>query len=129
MCLVERTTFVCPAEGVRVPPLLAVATVNDAAALCDHLDDVPSVVHAVHAFAPGADGVERRDGEEALNVVRSRLGARATVRLHRPEGAVVEGVAAVASEVGAGEVLVGADGATARALRERGLEVVVAQAR
>lgn len=122
MCLVERTTFVC----ATVSTLLAVATVNDAAALCDHLGDRDlTTLHAVHAFAPDADPTARRDGEEALNVVRSRLGARATVRLHRPEGDVVDGVAAVADDVGATEVLVGGDGATARALRDRGVDIGV----
>ncbi len=105
--------------------LLAVETVNDAAALCDDLaDGPPDEVHAVHVFAPDTDPTARRDGEEALNVVRSRLGARATVRLHRPEGNVVDRVAAVADEVDADEVLVGDDGARARALRDRGLSVV-----
>ena len=127
MCLVERTTFACPTETTPVTALLAVATVNDAAALCDDLaDGPPDEIHAVHVFAPDADPTARRDGEEALNVVRSRLGARTTVRLHRPEGRVVDEVAAVADEVGAGEVLVGSDGARAQALRDRGLSVVVA---
>lgn len=126
MCLVERTTFVCSTGTHPVTTLLAVATVNDAAALCDHLaEETTDPVHAVHVFAPGADPTARRDGEEALNVVRSRLGARATVRLHRPEGGVVDGVAAVADDVGATEVLVGRDGATARALRDRGVDVGV----
>lgn len=125
MCLVERTTFVCATEKTLVTPLLAVSDVNDAASCCDHLASVDlETVHAVHAFSPDADPVARRDGEEALNVVRSRLGARATVRLHRPEGDVAEEVATVADEVGTDEVLVGRDGATARALQERGLSVV-----
>lgn len=106
--------------------LLAVETVNDAASLCDGLADRDlSTLHAVHVFAPDADPTARRDGAEALNVVRSRLGARATVRLHRPEDDVVDGIAAVANEAGADEVLVASDGPTAQALRERGLSVVV----
>jgi hypothetical protein len=113
-----------------VTPLLAVDDLHTAALLCDRLADRdPDAVHAVHVFAPDADPTARRDGEEALNVVRSRLGARATVTLHRPEGERVESVADVVETTGASGVLVGSDGETARALRERGLSVVVPEAR
>lgn len=111
-------------------PLLAVDDLNTAALLCDHLADRdPDAVHAVHAFAPDAGSTARRDGEEALNVVRSRLGARASVTLYRPEGDVAPVVASLAAETGASEVLVGRDGETARALRDRGLSVVAVQPR
>lgn len=93
-------------------PLLAVDDVDTAAALCDGLADPPETVHAVHVFPPeappGSD--RRRDGEEALNVVRSRLSTRATVRLHRREGDPATVVPDVADEVGAGSVLLGAGG-------------------
>jgi hypothetical protein len=96
--------------------LLAVSGVDDAARLCDRLGHPASgEVHAVHVFPPDAGPTARRDGGEALNVVRSRLGARATVRLHRPEG----------EAVGATEAVVGAGGSLAAALRERGLSVTV----
>jgi hypothetical protein len=91
-----------------VTPLLPVADVTDAARLCDALVDAdPGTVHAVHVFAPDAGETARRDGEEALNVVRSRLGARATVRLHRREGDPATVVPTVAAAVGADTVLVG----------------------
>jgi hypothetical protein len=126
MGLVEQTTFVCASEQAPVTPLLAVSNVNDAADCCDHLADRDlDHLYAVHVFAPEADPTARRDGEEALNVVRSRLSARATVQLHRPEGEVVAEVSALAAEVDADEVLVGRDSATARALRDRDLPVVV----
>lgn len=97
-------------------PLLAVDDVDTAALLCDDLAvEECETVHAVHAFAPDATSVARRDGEEALNVVRSRLGARATVRLHRPEGDPVAAVTRMAAETGADVVVVGT-GALAEAV-------------
>lgn len=102
-------------------PLLAVDDVDTAAALCDALADDPvETVHAVHVFPPDAPpgSDRRRDGEEALNVVRSRLSARAAVRLHRREGDPATVVPGVADDVAADEVLVGAGG-LADALGER----------
>lgn len=101
-------------------PLLAVDDVDTAAALCDALADPPGTVHAVHVFPPDAPpgSDRRRDGEEALNVVRSRLSARATVRLHRREGDPAAAVPDVADGVGADSVLVGAGGLV-DALRDR----------
>jgi nucleotide-binding universal stress UspA family protein len=96
-----------------VTPLLAVDDVDTAATLCDAIaDDLPESVHAVHVFPPDAPrgSDRRRDGEEALNVVRSRLSARATVRLHRREGDPATVVPDVADEVDADSVLVGAGG-------------------
>ena len=109
-------------------PLLAVDDLNTAALLCDHLADRDlDAVHAVHVFAPDAGPTDRRDGEEALNVVRSRLGASASVTLHRPEGVVATAVVSLATETDVSEVLVGHDGETAQALRDRGLSVVAVE--
>jgi nucleotide-binding universal stress UspA family protein len=63
-------------------------TVDTSAALCDYLDGrltPEDTVHAVNSLWGGkrTDAEAVRDGEDALNVVRSRLGARATVETHQ----------------------------------------------
>ena len=63
-------------------------TVDTSAALCDYLDgrvDPVDTIHAVSSLPGGdwTDATDARDGEDAINVVRSRLGARATVETHQ----------------------------------------------
>jgi hypothetical protein len=94
---------------------LAVADVDDAARLCDYLDRrSPAAVCAVHAVPPDAGREVERDGEDALNLVRSRL-AGVDVRLRRETGNPAPAVARAAATAGATEVVVGR-GDTARAL-------------
>ena len=71
------TTFVLATNGVHV-----------SATLCDYLDDrlgEEDTVHAVNSQRGGDDtsAEDVRDGEEALNVVSSRLGTIATVETHQ----------------------------------------------
>jgi len=68
--------------------VLGTDTVDTSAALCDYLDgrlDPEDTVHAVNSLWGGSrtDAETARDGEDAVNVVRSRLGARATVETHQ----------------------------------------------
>ncbi|AUX07867.1 universal stress protein UspA [Halalkaliarchaeum desulfuricum] len=71
------TTFVLATNGVHV-----------SSTLCDYLDDrleAGDTVHAVNSQRGGDDtsAEDVRDGEEALNVVSSRLGTLATVETHQ----------------------------------------------
>jgi nucleotide-binding universal stress UspA family protein len=68
--------------------VLATDDVHTSAALCDYLDGRLADGDEVHAInsLPGGDETgsdEVRDGEDALNAVRSRLGARATLETHQ----------------------------------------------
>jgi nucleotide-binding universal stress UspA family protein len=68
--------------------VLGTDTVDTSAALCDYLDDrldPDDTVHALNSLWGGSrtDAETVRDGEDAINVVRSRLGARATVETHQ----------------------------------------------
>jgi len=68
--------------------VLGTDTVDTSAALCDYLDDrldPEDTVHAVNSLRGGSrtDVESTRDGEDAINVVQSRLGARATVETHQ----------------------------------------------
>jgi nucleotide-binding universal stress UspA family protein len=63
-------------------------TVDTSAALCDYLDgrlDADDTVHAVNSLRGGnaTSATDVRDGEDAINVVQSRLGAVATVETHQ----------------------------------------------
>ena len=63
-------------------------TVETSAALCDYLDgrlDADDTIHAVNSLPGGdrTDATDVRDGEDAINVVQSRLGAVATVEIHQ----------------------------------------------
>jgi nucleotide-binding universal stress UspA family protein len=94
--------------------VLGTDTVDTSAALCDYLDrrlDAADTVHAVNSL-PGGDATDAtavRDGEDAVNVVRSRLGAVATVecrqfvRGNRPHEDLLEH----ADDVDADELVVG----------------------
>ncbi|WP_144903144.1 universal stress protein [Halobellus captivus] len=68
--------------------VLATNHVDTSARLCDYLVERISgsdEIHAVNSHRGGeeTDAVDVRDGEEALNVVSSRLGAIATVETHQ----------------------------------------------
>jgi nucleotide-binding universal stress UspA family protein len=63
-------------------------TVDTSATLCDYLDgrvDSADTIHAVNSLHGGdrTDATNVRDGEDAIDVVRSRLDARATVETHQ----------------------------------------------
>ena len=103
--------------------VVATGSVDASAALCDYLDGRLADGDAVHAVAWLPDGVGRtasRDAADALNGVRSRLGVRASVEIHRLGGGwdggegtadgVVEGLLALAAEVAADELVVGSGG-------------------
>jgi len=79
-------------SGVATPTVttyvLATDTVETSAALCDYLDGriaEGDAVHAVNSLRGGDDtsSTDVRDGEDACNAVRSRLGATATVETHQ----------------------------------------------
>ena len=94
--------------------VVATDHVDTSARLCDYLIDrldADDELHAVNSLA-GADDTEAqdiRDGEEALNVIFSRLGGVATVETRQfvrgndPH----EDVLRLASEVDADEVVIG----------------------
>ncbi|AXG07643.1 universal stress protein [Haloplanus rubicundus] len=89
-------------------------TVDTSAALCDYLDgrvDAADTIHAVNSLPGGerTDATDVRDGEDAINVVRSRLGARATVETHQfvRGNASHEDLLAHADEVAADELVIG----------------------
>lgn len=68
--------------------VLGTDSVHRSAELCDYLQeriDAGDVVHAVNSRVGDekTDAEATRDGEDALNVVRSRLGAFCTVETHR----------------------------------------------
>jgi nucleotide-binding universal stress UspA family protein len=68
--------------------VLATDTVDASAALCDYLDTrigADDTVHAVNSLRGGSDtsATDVRDGEDACNVVESRLGAVASVETHQ----------------------------------------------
>ncbi|MFB6101142.1 MAG: universal stress protein [Haloplanus sp.] len=86
--------------------VLGTDTVDTSAALCDYLDGrvVPEdTIHAINSLRGGdrTDATAVRDGEDALNVVESRMGATATVETHQfvrgndPEEDILEHAAAV----------------------------------
>jgi len=63
-------------------------TVDTSAALCDYLNrriDAGDTIHAVNSLRGGdaTSAEDVRDGEDAINVVQSRLGATATVETHQ----------------------------------------------
>lgn len=89
-------------------------TVDTSAALCDYLDgrvDADDTIHAVNSLYGGdrTSATAVRDGEDAINVVQSRLGAVATVETHQfvrgndPH----EDLLAHADAVGADELVLG----------------------
>jgi nucleotide-binding universal stress UspA family protein len=68
--------------------VLGTDTVHTSATLCDYLDGrvgADDIVHAVNSLRGGDDtsAEAARDGEDAVNAVRSRLGATATVETHQ----------------------------------------------
>ncbi|RDI72429.1 universal stress protein [Halopelagius longus] len=68
--------------------VLGTNSVDRSAKLCDYLADRVAdgdTVHAVNSHVGGdrTDAEAMRDGEDALNVVRSRLGAFCTVETHQ----------------------------------------------
>ena len=68
--------------------VLATNDVHTSAALCDYLDerlDDDDEIHAVNSLPGGdeTDSDEVRDGEDALNAVRTRLGGTADVETHQ----------------------------------------------
>jgi hypothetical protein len=99
------TTFVLGATDVHV-----------GAALCDYLFErvgPDDVVHAVSSHRDDrADEADRRDGEDALNVVAVRLGAAVDVRTHRfaRGNSPAEDLRRCADEVDADELVVGLRG-------------------
>lgn len=89
-------------------------TVDTSAALCDYLDrrlDVDDTVHAVNSLRGGdaTKTADVRDGEDAVNVVRSRLGATATVETHQfvRGNDPAEDLLACADDVDADELVIG----------------------
>ncbi|WP_251328681.1 universal stress protein [Haloplanus pelagicus] len=94
--------------------VLGTDTVDTSAALCDYLDgrlDAADTVHAVNSLRGGSrtDAETVRDGEDALNVVQSRLGALASVETHQlvRGNAPDEDLLAYAVDVDADELVVG----------------------
>lgn len=88
--------------------LLAVATVDDAAALCDHLQgrvDAEDAVTAVTVHQPDA-ATPDRDRSEALNVARVRLATPSVETVER-RGDVAAELRAVLAERDVDEVVVG----------------------
>jgi nucleotide-binding universal stress UspA family protein len=94
--------------------VLATNSVHTSATLCDYLEprlDPEDTVHAVNSQRGGdetsADDV--RDGEDALNAVRARLGAAATVETEQlvRGNDPAEDVLTYVEEVGADELVVG----------------------
>ncbi|MFB6194605.1 MAG: universal stress protein [Haloplanus sp.] len=94
--------------------VLGTDTVDTSAALCDYLDDridADDTIHAVNSLWGGdeTDAETVRDGEDALNVVESRLGAVATVETHQfvrgndPE----DDLLTFADEIDADELVIG----------------------
>lgn len=68
--------------------VLGTDDVNTSASLCDYLSGRVTDDDAVHAInsLPGGDRTDSnavRDGEDAVNVIRSRLGATTTVETHQ----------------------------------------------
>jgi nucleotide-binding universal stress UspA family protein len=94
--------------------VLGTNSVHVSAALCDYLVDrvgPDDEVHAVNSQRGGdeTDADDVRDGEDALNAVRSRLGETTTVETRqfvRGNGPA-EDVLAYADEVDADEVVLG----------------------
>ncbi|WP_251343031.1 universal stress protein [Haloplanus halophilus] len=94
--------------------VLGTDTVDTSAALCDYLDGrlaPDDTVHAVNSLWGGkrTDAEAVRDGEDALNVVASRLGARAAVETHQfvRGNDPAEDLLAHAESVAADELVVG----------------------
>jgi nucleotide-binding universal stress UspA family protein len=87
--------------------------VDASAALCDYFDgrvETEDTLHAVNSL-PGGDRTDPkdvRDGEDALNVIQSRLGALATVETHQfvRGNEPVEDLLSLADDVDADEVVV-----------------------
>jgi nucleotide-binding universal stress UspA family protein len=101
-------------ESLMTVYVVGTDTVDTSAALCDYLDgrvDAADTVHAVNSLPGGdrTDATDVRDGEDAINVVRSRLGARATVETHQfvRDNAPHEDLLAHADEVDADELVIG----------------------
>ena len=94
--------------------VVATDHVDTSARLCDYLIDRVGdgdEIHAVNSL-PGEDATDSRDvrdGEEALNVIFSRLGGVASVETHQlvRGNQPHEDVFGVASEVGADELVIG----------------------
>jgi nucleotide-binding universal stress UspA family protein len=94
--------------------LVATDHVDSSARLCDYLIDRVTdddVIHAVNSL-PGGDATDTRDvrdGEEALNVIFSRLGGFTTVETHQfvRDNEPHEDVLRQAGEVDADELVVG----------------------
>lgn len=93
--------------------LAVVATVNDAAAICDHLQETVTAddeVHVLTVHPPDADTPDA-DRREALNVARVRL-ALPTVETEERHGTVATEVA-TAYDADVDEVLVGREAGAA----------------
>jgi len=94
--------------------VLGTDTVDTSAALCDYLDRrvaAGDTVHAVNSLPGGTetDATDVRDGEDAINVVASRLGAATTVETHQfvRGNDSAEDLLAHADDVDADELVVG----------------------
>jgi nucleotide-binding universal stress UspA family protein len=94
--------------------VLATKDVDTSAALCDYLQtrvEAGDAVHAVNSLPGGDDTSSQdvRDGEEALNVVSSRLGATADVETHQfvRGNDPVDDVLDYADDVDADELVIG----------------------
>jgi nucleotide-binding universal stress UspA family protein len=94
--------------------VLGTDTVDTSATLCDYLDrriDPTDTVHAVNSLRGGdtTDAADVRDGEDAVNVVQSRLGTTATVETHQfvRGNDPVEDLLDHAADVDADELVIG----------------------
>lgn len=94
--------------------VVATDHVDTSARLCDYLGDRVGADDAIHAINshPGGDDTDSRDvrdGEEALNVIRSRLGGVASVETHQlvRGNEPHEDALGLAREVDADELVIG----------------------
>lgn len=95
--------------------VLGTGDANASASLCDYLSGRVTdadTVHAVNSLRGGdrTDSTAVRDGEDAVNVIRSRLGATTTVETHQfiRDNDPHEDLLAHAAAVDADELVVGA---------------------
>lgn len=85
-------------------------SVHTSAALCDYLGDRLTdgdTVHGVVPLGPAATPAARRDSEDALNALRVRLSALATVETALRDGPPAATLHSAAADVDADELVVG----------------------
>ena len=89
-------------------------SVHTSAALCDYLSkrvDTGDVVHVVNSHPGGerTDSDDARDGNDAMNVVESRLGDHVTVETHQyiRGNEAAEDIIKCAEERSADEIVIG----------------------